>query len=147
LELPFLFRKLLVPIDFHEHSLAVVGVAKNIAQINGGMVMLLHVVPMDESTGGPMYDEDFKKQAESDAARLAEIGSQQLQGIQYEIITEIGDPATGIIDTAVRRQADVIVIGTHGRKGLRRILMGSVAEEVLRDARCPVIALRLEKKS
>ena len=143
----FPFRKLLVPIDFHEHSLGAIEIAKNIAQINDGMVTLLHVVPMDEPIDGPMYEEDFKKQAEKDAARLAEIGSQRLQGLNYEIVTEIGDPATGIIDTAARREVDAIVLGTHGRKGLRRILMGSVAEEVLREAKCPVIALRLEKKS
>ena len=143
----FPFRKLLVPIDFHDHSLGAIEIAKHIAQINGGMVTLLHVVPMDEPIGGQMYDEDFKKQAEKDAARLAELGSQRLQGLNYEIVTEIGDPATGIIDTAASREVDVIVIGTHGRKGLRRILMGSVAEEVLREAKCPVIALRLEKKS
>ncbi|MBV8358859.1 MAG: universal stress protein [Deltaproteobacteria bacterium] len=143
----FPFRKLLVPIDFHEHSLGAIEVAKNIAQVNGGMVTLLHVVPMDEPLNGPMYEEDFKKQAEKDAARLAELASQRLQGLRYEIVTEIGDPATGIIDTAASREVDVIVIGTHGRKGLRRILMGSVAEEVLREAKCPVIALRLERKS
>jgi universal stress protein A len=143
----FPFRKLLVPIDFHEHSLGAIEIAKNIAQINGGMVTLLHVVPMDEPLNGPMYEEDFKKQAEKNAARLAEIGSQQLQGLKYEIVTEIGDPATGIIDAAASREVDAIVIGTHGRKGLRRILMGSVAEVVLREAKCPVIALRLERKS
>ena len=143
----FPFRKLLVPIDFHEHSLGAIEVAKNIAQVNGGMVTLLHVVPMDEPIDGPMYKEDFKEQEEKDAARLTEIGSQRLQGLRYEIMTEIGDPATGIINIAASREVDAIVIGTHGRKGLRRILMGSVAEEVLREAKCPVIALRLEKKS
>jgi universal stress protein A len=143
----FPFRKLLVPLDFHEHSLGAIEVAKNIAQINNGTVVLLHVVPMDESTDGPQYDEDFKKQAEKDAIRLAEIGSQRLRGLKYEIVTEIGDPATGIIDTASRAVADAIVMGTHGRKGLMHVLMGSVAEQVLRKAPCPVIALRLEKEA
>jgi universal stress protein A len=140
----FPFRNLLVPIDFHEHSLRALEIAKNLAQINGGMVTLLHVVPKDEPLNGPMYEEDFVKQAQKDAAQLAELGSQRLQGLKYEILTEIGDPATGIIDAAASRGVDAIVIGTHGRKGLRRILMGSVAEEVLRYAKCPVIALRLE---
>jgi nucleotide-binding universal stress UspA family protein len=142
----FPFRKVLAAIDFHDHSLSALELAKNLAQQNGGSVILLHVVPMDGSTGGPMYDEDFRMQAEKDAARLATIASKQLEGIKYEILTEIGDPATGIINTSKTKAVDAIVMGTHGGKAIMHALMGSVAEQVLRQAQCPVIALRLEKR-
>jgi nucleotide-binding universal stress UspA family protein len=144
--MPFDARKVLTPIDFHDHSYAALEVAKILAHQNDGTVILLHVVPMDEPTGGPMYDEDFKKQATKDAAQLATIASERLQGIKYEILTEIGDPATGIIDASRTKAVDAIVMGTHGRKGLMRVLMGSVAEQVLRESQCPVIAVRMQKK-
>jgi nucleotide-binding universal stress UspA family protein len=141
------YRHILAPVDFHDHSLSALEVAAQIARQNDGEVTLLHVVPMDEPIGGKMYDDDFKLQAEKDAARLAELAQQPLKGVRYTIVTEIGDPATAIIDTARTRAADVIVMGTHGRKALIRVLMGSVAEQVLREASCPVIAVRMEKKS
>jgi nucleotide-binding universal stress UspA family protein len=144
--MPFAPRKVLTPIDFHDHSYAALEVAKTFAQQNDGSLILLHVVPMDEPTGGQMYDEDFHKQATKDAAQLATIASERLQGVKYEILTEIGDPAIGIIDASKTKEVDAIVIGTHGRKGLMRVLMGSVAEQVLREAHCPVIAVRLHKK-
>ena len=55
---------------------------------------------------------------------------------------EEGDPATAILEVARENSADLIVIGTHGRKGLLRILMGSVAESVLRGATCPVLVVK-----
>jgi universal stress protein A len=143
----FPYRKVLAPIDFNDHALSALEVAKSIAQANDGSVTLLYVVPMDEPIGGKMYEDDFKLQAEKDAIRLAELGSERLKGIKYEVVTEIGDAATAIIATAAKKAMDVIVIGTHGRKALMRVLMGSVAEQVLREAPCPVIAVRLEKKA
>ncbi|MGA2408796.1 MAG: universal stress protein [Candidatus Binataceae bacterium] len=143
----FPFKKVLAPIDFHDHAMGALEVAKNIAQANDGALILLYVVPMDEPIGGHMYEEDFKKQAEKDAVRLAELAAERLKGIKYDVLTEIGDPATAIINTAGKKAADVIVMGTHGRKRLMRVLMGSVAEEVLREAPCPVIVYRLEKKA
>lgn len=143
----FPFKKVLAPIDFHEHAMGALEVAKSIAQVNDGLVTLLYVVPMDEPIGGKMYEDDFKKQAEKDAERLAGLASKKMQGVKFEILTEIGDPATAIINTAASKASDVIVMGTHGRKSLMRILMGSVAEQVLREAPCPVIVYRLERKN
>jgi nucleotide-binding universal stress UspA family protein len=55
-----------------------------------------------------------------------------------------GDPVSGILDAAESRAADLIVMGTHGHKALRRLLMGSVAEQVMREARCPVVTVRTQ---
>jgi len=142
----FPLRKLLVPIDFHDHAMGALEIAKHIAQVNDGTLTLLYVVPMDEPIGGKMYEDDFKKQAEKDAVRLADLAAAQLKGVKYEILAEIGDPAAAIINAAAQKGVDAIVMGTHGRKRLMRVLMGSVAEQVLREAPCPVIVYRLEKK-
>jgi nucleotide-binding universal stress UspA family protein len=58
-----------------------------------------------------------------------------------QVIAE-GDPVTEILRVAAEERADFIVLGTHGRTGLQRLLMGSVAENVTRRARCPVVAVK-----
>jgi nucleotide-binding universal stress UspA family protein len=55
---------------------------------------------------------------------------------------EIGDPVTVILDLAKELNADMIVLGTHGKRGLERLLLGSVAEQVLRKAPCPVLTVK-----
>ena len=72
------------------------------------------------------------------------IGWLHAQGIQtdYEPQVSDGDPATEILHMAHEMNCDLIVMGTHGRKGLSRLLMGSVAEEVLRKAQCPVLVVK-----
>jgi len=62
--------------------------------------------------------------------------------LQVEVLVVPGAPATEIIRTAAAKGTDLIITGTHGRTGLRRILMGSVAERVLRSAPCPVLTVR-----
>ena len=62
---------------------------------------------------------------------------------QAEVIRRDGSPAPAIVATAREWQADLLVIGTHGRSGLGRLALGSVAEGVLREAPCPVLTVRL----
>jgi nucleotide-binding universal stress UspA family protein len=68
---------------------------------------------------------------------------QRSAGVHCEIRLRSGVAAAQIVDAAFEENADLIVMGTHGRSGLRRWLMGSVAETVVRHARCPVLTLRL----
>jgi nucleotide-binding universal stress UspA family protein len=64
-------------------------------------------------------------------------------GIVYEHVFLIGGPAPEIVRLASERHVDLIVMGTHGRRGLGRVLMGSVAEQVVRKANCPVVTVKL----
>ncbi|HTU81831.1 MAG TPA: universal stress protein [Candidatus Acidoferrales bacterium] len=68
------------------------------------------------------------------------------RGVACHGETLLGDPKTEIVEYAKRLEPSAIVIGTHGRSGLRRVLMGSVAESVLRRAPCPVITVRQHRK-
>ncbi len=63
-------------------------------------------------------------------------------GVPYEHHLVVGDPATSISELAKSQGADLIVMGTHGRTGLRRLLMGSVAEAIVRRAPCPVFIMK-----
>jgi nucleotide-binding universal stress UspA family protein len=67
-----------------------------------------------------------------------------LEKVDWEKCTEEGQAANAIVRQAKQSQADVIVIGTHGRSGLPHMLLGSVAEKVVRTASCPVLTIRPE---
>ena len=62
--------------------------------------------------------------------------------MKYEILDEMGPPADVIAEVATKLPADLIVMVTHGRRGLARLVEGSIAEKVLRNAPCPVLAVR-----
>jgi nucleotide-binding universal stress UspA family protein len=90
---------------------------------------------MDEAFAAP--DERFRK-AMHDLQQLKSDHSD----IRFDYLLREGDPAQEILATANQRHCDLIVIGTHGKKGLQRVIVGSVAEDVLRRAYCPVLAVR-----
>lgn len=65
--------------------------------------------------------------------------------MKYEILDEMGEPGNVIPDIAAKLPADLIVMVTHGRRGLARLIEGSIAEKVLRNAPCPVLAVRQDQ--
>jgi len=137
------FRRILSPIDFDDNSLAALEVAAQIARDNEGMVLLLHVVPMVVApTGMPIYVDLYKGQEEAAREKLKEIAAKRLHGVKHELLTHMGEPAGAILSTARHHAADLIVMATHGRRGFSRVLLGSIAEMVLRNAPCPVLCAR-----
>lgn len=139
----FPFRRILSPVDFDDNSMAALEVAAQIARQNDGTVLLFHVVPMMIApTGMPVYVDIYKGQEETAREKLRQTAAKKLQGIKYELLIHIGEPAGAIIRTAKRSAADVIVMATHGRRGFSRVMLGSIAEMVLREAACPVLCVR-----
>ncbi len=139
----FPFKKILVPVDFDESSLNALEIAAKLAQQSDGTVCVLHVVPVDMDVSGmPQYVDLIKRQEGLDSERLTAIAKQQLAAVKWEIIDEMGRPADVVARTATKLGADLIVMVTHGRRGLARLIEGSIAEEVLRKAPCPVLAVR-----
>jgi nucleotide-binding universal stress UspA family protein len=139
----FPFRRILSPVDFDDNSLSALEVAAQIARQNDGTVLLFHVVPMTITpTDMPVYVDIYKGQEETAKEKLRLIAARRLQGIKYELSTHVGEPAGAILRTAKRSAADVIVMATHGRRGFSRVMLGSVAEMVLREASCPVLCVR-----
>ncbi len=139
----FPFKRILSPVDFDDNSLAALDVSAQFARQNDGTILLFHVVPMLVAPAGmPAYVDIYKGQDETAKEKLRQIAVKRLQGIKYELLTHLGEPAGAIIKTARRNAADVIVMGTHGRRGFSRVLLGSIAEMVLREAPCPVLCVR-----
>jgi nucleotide-binding universal stress UspA family protein len=113
-------------------------------------VKILHVVEppsllMGREMGG--YDPEFEvvwKALREQAKNLVEKAAEKLRGTKFSVSTELveGDPKSQIIDIAHEWRADMIVLGSHGRTGLGRFLMGSVSQGVVRHAHCSVEIIR-----
>jgi universal stress protein A len=132
------FTKILCPVDFDQNSAAALRFACKILEL-GGTLYLLHVVPELDRPGFEQYP-PISELAQQNLENFAQqqIGDQ----IVRKLIVRSGNPAALTVRLADELGADLIVMATHGHKGLVRIVLGSVAERVLRDARCPVLTLR-----
>lgn len=133
---------IVVPLDFSEPSFAAIDVALEMAG-SAAQIHLVHVlpdlVPLDPAeTGGETIDE----QTRIDKAKTT--FARRLKGplAEMPLTVLIGNPGHQIAELASQLQADLIVIPSHGRTGLARMLLGSVAERVVRIAHCPVLVLR-----
>jgi len=136
------FSNILCPVDFDQGSLAAVPVAAELAREHKATLYLLHVVHLHlaPEPEPARSSRDAKTAAET---KLERIGHQKLKaGTRYEILVMTGDPTVEVLQTAARLGIDLIVMATHGRKGLRRLVLGSVAERVVREARCPVLTVK-----
>ena len=142
----FPFKRILAPVDFDSSSLKSLELAAKMAGENDGTVFILHIVPVDMDVSGmPQYVDLIKRQESLDREKLTAIAQQHLADVKWEILDEMGEPADVIAAVATKLPADLIVMVTHGRRGLARLIEGSIAEKVLRDAPCPVLAVRQEQ--
>ena len=141
-------RQILAPTDFSESSKQAVAYAYELAQTFGAKLLLLHVVELPvypveiflPSAEGTTLLDDLEHQARLDLAQLlpkAEDGK-----VEVMCQTVVGTPYYKIIEVADAEKVDLIVMATHGRTGLSHLVMGSVAERVVRMAPCPVLTIR-----
>jgi nucleotide-binding universal stress UspA family protein len=123
---------LLCPVDFSEPSAAALRYAAALTSVVSGHLTILHVRP-----ASPARDAGRPTDGNLETFVSTVIGSDEA----VEILERSGDPVTEILNAAVAVGSDVIVMGTHGRSGFQRLLLGSVAERVLRRATAPVLAV------
>ncbi len=117
--------------------------AIDLAEQYGGTVSVFHVV--DETASSLLEATGSRDQLEEQGRRAVERIERmaQVHGVDVETEIRTGDPATAILEYAEEIDADLIVAGTHGRSGVERRLIGSVAERLVRHADCPVMTVRL----
>jgi nucleotide-binding universal stress UspA family protein len=134
-------RAILHPTDLSEASEAACQLARALAREYGARMVVLHAFP-PSLTGAEAVDRRRPDGIEDDLlARMQElIPDDQTVSLDYQVME--GPPADAILAAAAREGCDLIVMGTHGRTGLSRALLGSVAEVVSRRARCPVATVR-----
>jgi nucleotide-binding universal stress UspA family protein len=136
------FKTILFATDFSPASKVAFGVASALARDYKAHLIAMHVV--EPARVGYAEFASYIGPEEDRGAAMSMLQALKAPSatvtIEYRLLE--GDPANVIAETAQETEADLIVMGTHGRTGLSRIVMGSVAEEVLRRASCPVLTVR-----
>jgi len=135
-------QKVVVPVDFSEFSLQAVDTALELVE-HPTSIHVIHVLPvLSPAEPGLVWDTlNDRSRIESAEGGLRErLKEEKFAGIQ--IHATVGDPGHSIAEYAQDNQADLIVLPSHGRTGIQRMLLGSVAERVIRLAHCPVLVLR-----
>jgi nucleotide-binding universal stress UspA family protein len=138
----------LVPIDFSDYADQALDYAMALGQNLQARLTLLHVihaVPLwAEGDMGRTLPDVYLAEVEAAAQRGMEQRRQRVQdaGLEANVLVVHGVPFQTIIDVAQEAQIDLIIMGTHGRTGMKHMLLGSVAEKVVRLAPCPVLVTR-----
>ncbi len=150
-----MYKRILVPVDGSETSTLGLQEAIKIARSDGAQLCLLHVVNelvLDYSYGAQSFGlnlMDSLREIGSGILRSAEeLARKQEVPVESVVIECIGGTAAdSIVAQAAKWRADLIVMGTHGRRGLRRLAMGSDAETVVQESSVPVLLVRHKGKS
>ena len=134
--------KILYPTDFSTMGQAALELATSLARERGAKLVIVHVEePPLAYGGGELYYGIEEPNREQLQKMLSEVLPTD-PAVGYEHRLVVGSPATAIVYLAERENVAMIVMPTHGRTGLTRMLMGSVAEEVVRKAKCPVLTVK-----
>lgn len=144
-------RTILHPTDFSEYAQAAFHLACSLARDHGARLIVLHVaepilayrgtaslVYGDEGRTVQPTVEDYQEQLKERLRQFA--APEPPVAAEYDVVE--GDAAEEVIGYAKKANADLVVMGTHGRTGLARLLMGSVAEQVVRRSPCPVMTVK-----
>ncbi len=147
-----LTQNILVPTDFSKTSEVALDAARILALQNGAKVTVAHVYDtsgvllggegaLEEGHG---LDQETEARIHRELRKLADAHLEGVPAVKTALIISRNE-AEGIVDYAEKEDVDMIVITTHGRTGLKRMMIGSVAERVVRHAPCPVLTLRVRR--
>jgi nucleotide-binding universal stress UspA family protein len=141
-------KHILAPTDFSEQSQYAKRYALSLAQQHGATVHLMHVIqdvlPVLADADSPVASAMYLTEADHSAREYlrAEAPAELAEKLRFELVVRRGTPFLEIVRYAREANIDMIVMATHGRTGLAHMLMGSVAEKVVRKAACPVLTIR-----
>ncbi len=143
-------KRVIVPVDFIYHTDTLVDYAAYVATTFAALTYYIHVVEfypgnsMTPLSSVQDYEQQQLSEVRARMAGLVEDNSERCKGCTGKVT--VGDPVDSIIQYAGTKDADLIIMGTHGAKGLEKILLGSVAERVLKAAPCPVLIMNTFKR-
>jgi nucleotide-binding universal stress UspA family protein len=142
-------KHILVPTDFSEPSKVALRYATALADRFGACIHLLHAIqsPFEQPWAAEIYAvsmADFEQAARRESDTQMALMLNETERLKYCacLVTEAGPPFLTIVNYAAREAIDLIVMGTHGRGAIAHLLIGSVAENVVRKAPCPVLTVR-----
>ena len=145
-----LARKIIVPLDGSDFSFRAAQYAINLARLTGGEILCIHAIadlPYIQYMvpGGltvPRYIQEAKKQTDEWFSQVERKAAKEGVKVTSETIFNLPSVAESIINYASEQKADLIIMGTRGRSGLKRLVLGSVASAVVAHASCPVLVVR-----
>lgn len=135
-------QRILCPVDFSSHSKVAIRYASCLAKSLDAKIYFVHVAEIV-----PAFDKGYSgglpsvADLDSDEQELLQV-KPSVPGLEYEHFSMVGHPAETILEFAKTHDINMIVMGTHGRTGVLRLVMGSVAEMVVRHADCPVLTVK-----
>lgn len=140
---PVAFNKILLATDFSPQAENALNLAISLARRYQAKLVLTHVLHTDEGAAvgdaRPVAGEVVQGNAEENMSRLEP--REELKTLPHEILIRSGDAGSVIAQTARETTADLVVMGAHGLRGVKKLLVGSIAEKVIRHASCPVLTL------
>jgi nucleotide-binding universal stress UspA family protein len=145
------YRNIVIATDGSENTQRAISYGIEIAKLSGAIVHALYVVDTSSFSAMPMdagWEEMYeilRKEGEKAVYDVKERG--EAAGVEVREVLEEGHPSTEIINFAEKNDIDLIVMGTLGKTGLDRFLLGSVAEKVVRNSKVPVLVVRSEEQS
>ena len=138
-----MLKKILAPTDFSDISAAGVRYACKLAKDTGAEIVVFNVDVLDES------NRVDKREMEQHKKRLAEFVAEKIGdaglGLKMRQVVDAGQPFGAIVDCAEKEGVDLIVMSSHGRSGLSRMLIGSVTDKILRGSPCPILVVPMAK--
>lgn len=141
-------KKILYATDYSEASKAALPLAVSLARQSGAMLLIAHVSESEQYPVGELFDEEPQPDENELRKLKAIVSADPLVKFEHRLlygkpgVTERTKPADVILKLAEKEQVAAIVIGTHGHSALASLLMGSVAESVVRRASCPVVTIK-----
>lgn len=144
-----LWRTILVPVDFAPPSEAALRYALKLAAASAAALHVCHIIPVPHVLD-VLYERGFEVQEgvtlieQKARQRIDTIRQTAGSPLEIQLHCSEGEARDGVLEWAEKLNADLIVMGTHGRQGAKRFFMGSVAEAVVRHAFCPVVTLRTD---
>jgi nucleotide-binding universal stress UspA family protein len=143
-----LFTRVLFATDFSTGAAPAFDTALRIAKDCGASLLLCHAYELTSlvetgyisAAAYDEYEDSIRERAEDRLQKLADEAKRA--GVDAEKVVVCGFPDQAIVDVAAQRGADLIVIGTHGRRGMARLFLGSVAARVIATSSCPVLTIR-----
>ena len=147
-----MYQKILLPTDGSKFAEKAADHAIWIASKSGAEIIVLNVIETSSLVGLPAEDlivrikEMLKEEGRRSLERISEMVTEEekelkIEDIKVNLKTEEGSPADAILKTVEKEDVDLVVMGTSGKHGLDRFLLGSVTEKVVRSVKCPVLAV------
>ncbi len=143
----FTVKKILFPVDFTMNMEKIIPIVKDMVKAFDAKLYVIHVIrSAEEFVGFEMgtawyaaLEKDLMDGAEKSMRRLVTEQLDDIDGVETQIA--VGDVVDEILDYTKKQGIDLIIIGTHGRKGLEKVMFGSVAEGIIKEAPCPVLTV------